>query len=214
MRWLPRTLALALCAPVAGVHAQSVQLVGMVGNGALLIVDGSAPKIVRPGASLGPVKVLSTAGDQAVVEMAGKRQTLRVGELPASVGGGSGSAGGKTISLAADSGGHFTSAGQINGKAANFMVDTGATSVAISMRDAQQMGLNFRSGPPVLMGTANGNIQAWRLRLDSVKLGDVVVYGVDAVVTPADMPYVLLGNSFLNRFQMKRENTSMTLDLR
>ena len=50
--------------------------------------------------------------------------------------------------------------------------------------------------------------------LTSVRIGDVQVYNVDAVVSPAPMPYVLLGNSFLDRFQMQRENDVMTLDLR
>ena len=64
------------------------------------------------------------------------------------------------------------------------------------------------------ISTANGAIQGFRLKLDSVRVGDVEVYGVDAVVTPQPMPFVLLGNSFLSRFQMKRENNLMTLDKR
>ena len=47
-----------------------------------------------------------------------------------------------------------------------------------------------------------------------MRIGDVQVYDVDAIVSPAPMPYILLGNSFLTRFQMKRENDVMTLDLR
>ena len=50
--------------------------------------------------------------------------------------------------------------------------------------------------------------------LTSVRIGDVQVYNVEALVVPAQMPYVLLGNSFLTRFQMKRENEMMTLERR
>ena len=65
-----------------------------------------------------------------------------------------------------------------------------------------------------MMSTANGSVQGYRIKLDSVRVGDVEVFGVDAVVTPQAMPYMLLGNSFLTRFQMLRENDQMTLTRR
>ena len=52
------------------------------------------------------------------------------------------------------------------------------------------------------------------MKLASVRIGDVEVYDVDAVVSPQPMPYVLLGNSFLTRFQMKRDNDQMVLERR
>ena len=116
--------------------------------------------------------------------------------------------------LAGDSRGHFVSQGQINGRAMQFMVDTGATTVAIGQPDAERMGLNYKKGQPVRMSTANGVTQGWRLRLDTVRIGDVQVYGIDAVVTPQPMPYVLLGNSFLTGFQMTRHNDQMVLEKR
>jgi aspartyl protease family protein len=62
--------------------------------------------------------------------------------------------------------------------------------------------------------TANGDVPVYAAKLASVRIGDVLVYNVDAAVSPTPMPYILLGNSFLTRFQMKRENDVMTLDLR
>ena len=64
------------------------------------------------------------------------------------------------------------------------------------------------------LSTANGVAQGWRIRLDSVRIGDVEVFGIDAVVTPQPMPYVLLGNSFLGQFQMTRTNDQMVLEKR
>jgi aspartyl protease family protein len=55
---------------------------------------------------------------------------------------------------------------------------------------------------------------AWKVKLHSVRIGDVEVYEVDAVVTPQPMPQILLGNSYLNRFQMKRDNEQMVLERR
>lgn len=197
------------------VLAQTVALSGMLGGRALLIVDGGAPKSVAVGDTYNRVKVISTQGDTAVLEFSGKQHTLRVGDAPASVGATSGSGSeGNRIVLTASSGGHFTTQGQINGHTVPFVVDTGATMVSLSVADAERVGLNYKSGQAMQMSTANGVIPGWRLKLASVKVGDVVVYGVDAVVSSGAMPFVLLGNSFLTRFQMTRTNDQMVLEKR
>jgi aspartyl protease family protein len=187
----------------------------MLGSRALLIVDSNAPKSVAPGETFQGVKVVSTSGDQAVVEIGGKRVTLRVGDAPASVGGKGGSGGGSgKIVLTAGSGGHFMAQGAINGNTTQFMVDTGATAVSMSVADAERMRVNYKAGQPVRMNTANGTTQGWVVKLNSVRISDVEIHEVDAVVTPQNMPFVLLGNSFLTRFQMQRDNDQMTLTRR
>jgi len=215
MKTLRRPALTVLLALASGsVFSQSVALQGMFGGKALLIVDGGVPKTLAPGESHQGVKLLSTSGEQAVVEIGGRRHTLRVGDAPASVGGqGPRGSGGKIV-LTAGSGGHFTTQGAINGRAVQFMVDTGASAVGLSVADAERIGLDYRGGRPVRMNTANGVTQGWQLKLASVRIADVEVYEVDAVVTPQGMPYVLLGNSFLSRFQMRRDNEQMTLERR
>ena len=196
-------------------RAESVALAGMMGNRALLVVNGSAPKTVAAGETHQGVKLISASGDQAVIEQSGKRQTLRVGEAPVSMGSSAAASGrGTRIVLTEGSGGHFITAGQINGRAVQFMVDTGATSIAMSVPDAERAGINYKNGVPVQISTANGAAQGFRIKLNSVRIGDVEVFDVDAVVIPQPMPYMLLGNSFLTRFQMKRDNQQMTLDKR
>lgn len=204
-------LALTLAFATLGAQAQSVALAGMLGNRALLVVNGSAPKTVAPGDSHDGVKVISTSGDQAVVEQLGKRHTLRVGDAPVSMGAAASGGRGNRIVLTVGSGGHFMTAGQINGRAVQFMVDTGATTIAMSNADAERAGINYKSGQPVQMSTANGIAAGYRIKLNSVRVGDVEVFDVDAVVTPQGMPFMLLGNSFLTRFKMTQENDQMTL---
>jgi aspartyl protease family protein len=210
--WRGLAALLALAAGAAG--AQSVTLQGVLGSKALVIVDGGAPRSLAAGESFKGVKILSILGDQAVVEVEGKRQTLRVGDAPASVGGGGAGSQGTRITIPVGSGGHFLAQGAINGRAVHFMVDTGATSVAIGMRDADRLGIDYRKGVPGMGGTANGTVPMWRVKLASVRIGDVEVFEVDAAVLGASMPYVLLGNSFLTRFQMKRENDMLVLERR
>lgn len=210
-----RTLwGLAWLAMAATAQAQSVALSGMLGNKALLVVDGSAPKALGAGESFRGVKVLSTQGDSAVVDVDGKRQSLRVGEAPVSVGAGTSAASGTRLVLSADSGGHFLVQGQINGKAATMVVDTGATAVVLDEALAQRMGLKYNTNLPMRVSTANGVIPAWYVKLSTVRVGDVTLYDVDGVVTSGSMPYVLLGNSFLSRFQMTRTNDQMVLEKR
>ena len=214
MRQVRVMLLLAMLALAGGAAAQSVSLQGMLGSRALLVVDGGEPRGVAPGDSWQGVKVLSTSGDQAVVEIKGKRQTLRIGDSQVSIGA-PGPASRSRIVLTAGSGGHFLTAGTINGRAVQFMVDTGATVISLTVSDAERFGVDYKNGQPVRMQTANGVVPGWRVKLASVRIGDVELYDVDAAVGQQPMgPYVLLGNSFLSRFQMRRDNEQMVLERR
>lgn len=196
-------------------QAQSVAMTGGMGSRALLVINGGQPKAMAAGDAHQGVKVLSVSSDQAVVDIGGKRQTVRLGEGPVSIGGtGGGGRGGSQIVLTAGRGGHFHSLGAINGRSVNFVVDTGATLVAMSVDEARRIGLKYEDGEPGYTSTANGVIRAYRIRLNSVRIGDVELHNVQGSVSEGSMPYVLLGNSFLGRFQMKQENNQLTLTKR
>ena len=194
-------------------QAQTVALAGVLGQRALLMVNGGTPRSVAVGETYQGVKVLAVQGDQSQVEIGGQRITVRLGDSPASVGGRGPNASSRIV-LTSDSRGHFISQGRINGQLMQFMVDTGATTLAIGAPEAERMGIAFKNGVPVNMSTANGVTQGWRIRLDTVRIGDVELHGLDAVVVPMAMPYVLLGNNFLARFQMTRSNEQMVLERR
>ena len=94
------------------------------------------------------------------------------------------------------------------------MVDTGATLLAIGVTEADRMQLDYKNAQPVRINTANGVSQGWQIRLDTVRIGDVELTGLDAVIVPASMPYILLGNNFLAQFQMTRTSDQMVLERR
>jgi aspartyl protease family protein len=207
-------VAVQLLAAAAGAHAaSSVMLTGTIGSRAILIVNGAPPKTVAVGETFQGVKLVSLQAEQAVVELEGKRVNLRM-DTPVSIGGGTGPGGGSRIVLPADSRGHFMTQGAINGRPVTFMLDTGATSIALSAADAQRIGLDYSKGQRVQMNTANGVSSGYKLRLQSVRVGDVEVYDIDAIVSPQPMPFVLLGNSFINRFSMRRDADQMVLEKR
>lgn len=215
MAWFAVLTGVGALLLTTSVVAQQVTLAGVLGSKALLVVDGGAPRGVAVGESLGAVKLISLQGSQAEVDIGGKRRMLRLGEATSSSAGAAGSASdGRKIVLPVGSGGHFQTTGQINGRSVTLLVDTGATFVSLSEAEALRIGLNYKSGQAASLNTANGVVPAWRIKLASLRLGDVVVYDVDAMVSTGNMPYVLLGNSFLGRFQMTRNNDQMVLDKR
>jgi aspartyl protease family protein len=193
--------------------AQSVALTGVMGERALLVIDGAAPQVIAAGESRQGVTLVATDGDTAVVELGGHRQTLRVGESPVSVGGRGGGSGSR-VTLHAGTGGHFMGIGQFNGVTLPFVVDTGASNIVMGITQAEQIGINYRAGMRSAVTTANGNTLAWQVQLNSVRLGEVEIFNVTATVVPAGAPLVLLGNSFLGRFQMRQENDELVLEKR
>lgn len=193
--------------------AQSVSMSGSLGDKALLVIDGT-PRTVAAGATVQGVKLVSVTGGDAVVEVKGKRVTLAMGGAQVNLGGAPSDGGGSQIVLTAGPGGHFVTLGSINGKAVQFLVDTGATYVSMGAAEAQELGLDYTKGQRGVMNTANGQVIAYKVKLASVRVGDVQLYDVDGLVSQQPMGAVLLGNSFLTRFQMKRENDTMTLTKR
>ena len=207
MRHTAACLILACAAPVA--PAQTVTLNGSMGNQALLVIDG-LPRVLTVGATTQGVKLLSVNAAQAEVLVGGERKLLQVGAGPVR-GSGDRSTQETEIVLAAGTGGHFISPGHINGKPVSFMVDTGASAVAIAQGEADRLGLDYKRGPSGFAQTANGRVPVHMVVLNSVRVGNVEVANVEAIVMPASLDHILLGNSFLTRFSMKRDNDTMRL---
>ena len=205
-----RALAAAALLIALPAFAQIVSLSGSLGDKASLVIDGK-PRTVATGSTVQGVKLVSVSGGEAVVEVQGQRVKLLLGGAQVNLGGESSGGGGSQIVLTAGSGGHFVTGGQINGKAVRFVVDTGATYVSLGVNEAERLGIDYRRGERGTANTANGPMAAYKVKLASVRIGDVQVYDVDALVGQAPMDQVLLGNSFLTRFQMKRDNDMMTL---
>lgn len=212
-RFLPVSLLLACGLALGqGLPPGQVQLNGMLGaRSALLIIDGEA-RTVEVGASAKGVKLVAIEDGRAVVEFGGRRQTLTLGAAPGRVV--PQTAAPRQIVLPMGQGGHYTTIGMINGQVTSFLVDTGATSVAISQIEAEKLGLRYMYGKRIVTMTANGVVPAYQIQLGTIRIGDVEVRDVEAIVIPGTISHVLLGNSFLNRFQMRRENDVMTLELR
>jgi aspartyl protease family protein len=206
-------LSALLLSAVGVARATDVSVTGLFTGKAMLSLNGGAPRMVSVGQSIDGVKLISADSNAAVLEVDGKRKTLGLGQ-GVSVGGGS-SSGSQTVTLTANSQGHFVTLGSINGATTRFVVDTGATYVSLSSAEARRLGLDYSRGERGAMSTANGVVPAYKVTLNTVRVGDISMNQVDAAVIEGGSPPVtLLGMSFLNRVEMKRDGDTMTLKKR
>jgi aspartyl protease family protein len=204
-------LALVFCLGSGSAGAQDVGLAGVMGSKAMLMINGSEPQSVAVGQSLDGVKVVSVQGDQVVVEIGGRKRPLRVGQH--AIGAAAADGSGKVI-MTADNQGHFYTTGTVNGVSVRFLVDTGATMISLGASDARRIGLDFNRGQKGMTQTANGQSVVSKIQLDTVRIGDVTLHNVDALIHQTEMPMALLGMSFLNRMEMQRDGSTMSLKKR
>jgi aspartyl protease family protein len=199
-------LALLAATPVA---AADVALIGTFeSKAAILSINAGAPKTLRVGQSFGGVTLIGVEKDRATIEVDGKRRELLRGQTYSSSAAASSA---RSVTLSAGAGGHFITDGQINGGAIRFMVDTGASTIAIPASDAIRLRIDYKKGRRGTTQTAAGPAEVFLVRLDSVRVGDIEVQNVEAVVIERGLDIALLGNSFLNRMEMRRDGATMTL---
>lgn len=196
-------------ASTVSAHATDISVSALFPGKAILIINGGKPRVLSAGQSTAEgVKLISADSRRAVVEVDGKRRTLALGE---SIATSFATSGKPTVRLTALSDGHFVTDGSINGVGVQFLVDTGATFVAMSVDEARRIGVPYLNGSRGFSSTANGIVETYRVVLDTVKLGEITLNNVEGSVLPGNMPGVLLGMSFLKRLQMTRENNTMVL---
>ena len=203
--------AIALMLLSLRAEAADISVVGLFPGKAVLVVDGAPPKTYSVGNTVAEgVRLVASDRSGAIIESNGKRQEIAIGEYvnphaPDRR---------ESVSLQADAHGHYVARGQINGVAAQMLVDTGATLIAIPAGEAMRLGIDYRNGRIVYLNTANGMTRAHRVTLDTVKVGDIELSQVDAVVQEQGLPFILLGMSFLSRTAMHRDGQQMVLTRR
>jgi len=195
----------------AAAQAAQVSLIGVIGDkAAVLAIDGGDPKTVKVGQTWNGVTVLSVAKTSATVELEGQKRVLQIGQHYRNAGA-TASSSGASVTLAADPRGHFFTEGSINGQPMRFLVDTGATMIALPAADAVRLGIDYRKGMQGRTRTAGDVVTVYKVTLDSVRLGGIEAKGVEAVVIEEGLDVALLGMSFLSRLDMRQEGRTMTL---
>lgn len=214
---LSSSIRWCICAAIAlstGVLAAEVELAGVFGSRAVLMVNGGPPQTLSVGQrSREGVRLVALQGNVAAIEIDGIQRRVTLGSAPIQIQpqGDDGPAGGQELRLVPDARGHYSVLGTINGASVHFLVDTGASLVSMGVDEAVRAGIDFRKGRPSTSMTANGPTRVWVVRLDKVQVGGIVLHGVEAAVHENALPVVLLGMSFLNRTDMRREGGFLVL---
>jgi len=188
--------------------AIAVEVKGLFGGSALLVINGQQ-KLLKQGRSYEGVTLISANSREAVVEFDGARHHLGVSKRISSR---YAKAQKSEVRLAQGYGGHYVTPGRINNRPVTMMVDTGATTVAMSLPQAKALGLDYRNGVKTKVSTANGLADAYQVTLSSVTVGTVTVNNVEALVSMSNYPTViLLGNSYLGRVAMSVDQGVLVL---
>jgi len=200
-----------LLAPGAAVAAD-INVLALTAGKAVVSIDGGKPRTLAVGQTTPEgVKLISASSESATFEVGGTLQTLAAGQ-GAAVASTAPARGGNSVILTADARGHFITTGVVNGISLQFIVDTGATSVVLPSADARRAGINYLAGGRVLTQTANGVVPVYTVKLDTLRIGEITVNNVDAAVIEGDkLSFALLGMSFLNRMEMRRDGSTLTL---
>lgn len=115
-----------------------------------------------------------------------------------------------TVILEQNRMGHYVAQGKVNGQSVTFLLDTGATLVAVPEGLAQKLGL--RKGRQGMSQTANGRVITYRTEIDRLQLGDILLNNVAASITPGmDGDVILLGMSALKEFELTQKGDTLTL---
>ncbi|MCC7546477.1 MAG: TIGR02281 family clan AA aspartic protease [Burkholderiales bacterium] len=204
-------LALLLALPcISAAQELAIEIAGLSAGKAIVVAGGGRPKVYRDGDILpGGARLVRATPEGALFELDGKRQMLRIGSHVSTAP--TTRSGAQRVSLTADARGHFEAIGTIDGASVRFLVDTGATTVSMGADDARRIGIDYLRGQPGYASTANGTIKVHRVRLNSVRVGEIALTNVEASVHDTRMPFVLLGMSFLNRVEMNRQGDTLTL---
>lgn len=192
-------------------HATSVSVIGLFKDKAIVSIDGGKPRTLAVGQVTQGVKLIAAHSGEAQFEVDGSRRSLSMGQSFAA---NTQTDHRASVSLTADARGHFTAAGSLNGYPVSFLVDTGATSIAINGEEARRMGLDYKAGRGSAVNTAAGVVPAWRVTFNTVKIGGITLNQVEGIVVESGLSVPLLGMSFLNRMQMKRDGPTMVLTQR
>jgi len=192
---------------------QDIVVQGLFTGKAVISIDGQRRVMAVGDTSPEGVKLIAVNADQATLEVDGKQQSYALGS---SVSLNFAKADSVEEKVFADDRGMFMSVGSINGQSVRFLVDTGATTVAMNTTQAKSLGVRYATeGVAATASTASGFVKAYRVRLKSVSLGKIRRRNIEAMVIDGEHPGpVLLGMSFLGDLKVEKAGNTLTLKSR
>ena len=190
---------------------EKLEVQGLFSNKAVLMIDGKRHILAVGETSPEGVKVISANSRGAVLEVDGQQKQYNLGYTAVSTTFTKRKSQKETIFV--NSGGMYMTFGSINGRSVRFLVDTGASAISMNAAQAKKLGIPYdKIGVPAGVSTASGFVDAYRVRLKSVSVGNITETNVEAFVIDGKHPGpILLGMTFLGRLSVEHSGNSMTL---
>jgi aspartyl protease family protein len=208
--WLCLGMMLVIFVPRMSGAFERFQVVALFNNRVMVEVDGERHFLKVGETSPEGIGLISSTTEEAVLLIDGRREAHGLGSV---VGGTYVEREETEVRIWRDVNGAFNTVGSINGRTTNMMVDTGATSVAISEVEAKRLGIPYRlEGRRIMVNTASGSARAYGVNFDRIKVGDIELHNVEGIVLEGASPrQVLLGMSFLRRVEMENRDEVLLL---
>ncbi len=189
--------------------SHEIKVMALFTDKAMVTIDGKQ-KLLRKGKTYRGVTLISSNSEELVLELHGEQKKYKLGSQIATSY--KKPDPGKELVVWKDLNNMFQLHGSINGSSVKFLIDTGASSIALSSREAKKIGLKYKKGARMQASTASGIAAGYLINLDRVKVGHILVYNVEAMVLEGSFPTeVLLGQTFLERVHMTRNGDKMIL---
>lgn len=204
-------LLLALISQGRALAVERIVVEALFTDKAMVSIDGVRRLLKLNQPSPEGVLLISASSSEAVLEVDGERMSYPLGghittrfSKPEAI----------TAKVWRNQAGAYTTVGTINGRTVNFLVDTGATAVAMHANQAKRLGISYRlEGAPIYVNTASGTAAAYDVVLDRVQVGEITLNNVRGFVIDSNGPTrVLLGMSFLNRVKMEDQGSVLILE--
>jgi len=207
MRLHPVLAACLAAVLSATAQATTVMVMSLETDRAQVLINGAAVRTLRTGqTSPEGVRLVAADRTKAVLEVEGKTLTLSIGQSTVA-----------TVELKADARGHFVTTAHINGVPTRALIDTGATTVAVSTDEAQRLGIGYAGAPRVRVSTAGGPRTGYRVILPTVSVGSITLPNVEALVMEGgrgELSITLIGMTYLNGVDLRRAGDTLTLTRR
>lgn len=189
--------------------AEKIQIMGLFKNKVIMLVDGKRMVLNVGERTPDGIEVISASSKKCILLVDGKQQDFQLGtQMSVNFKQGSN----PSVRIQKDDQGMYRSSGKINGHQVSFLVDTGASVVALNINQAKALNLELKPDAITEVETASGKARAYRLQLRRISIGEITLYDVPAVVVDGHSPNeILLGMSFLQHLKMTDNNRTLEL---
>jgi aspartyl protease family protein len=200
------TLSSAACKEVT-----QIEVMALFKNKAMVSINNKQHLLKVGEPAVSGIKLIKATSKHAVLDVNGKQSKYNLGNR---VQANYTKTEKKKVIVNSDARGMYKTVGSINGYTVDFLVDTGASVVAINSTLAKRLGIQYKlEGEETIVGTASGNTLAFSVSLDQVKVGDLMLRNIEAVIIEGNDPQTpLLGMSYLGRLKLNNEGQTLELE--